>query len=388
MSNQLETDFPCLPPWLSEQPGIERLLNVVINRLNNKPGSTPGFTLNEKTLPDLYAQAETADLTWSLLQTLFEKETLIFRFTEAKKRTPFDPVFSNARINFNPKSEALLRKWLNRPHVESELQQWKKRVEQNAQLFPGDVRRLIARKITVTGKEIEDVINGFVEINKYINDELTLRSLSAKCFWQDSKFLDNKEELIRLLYPQIKIKLRALLVNVYLPENITGVLFIENQDSYNQAIDGFPKTAKNLALVYSAGFKLSAQRIRESEGVSLHFHCESDNNFKKQFIAWWYETISSDSAIHWPVYFWGDLDYAGMGILVALKQRFKSIQAWQEGYRPMLDMLIAGAGHAPEATGKQEQKDTGETGCEYADKQLLPVLHKTGKFVDQEMVCK
>jgi len=386
MVNSVNTDSLCVPPWLAEQPGIEKLLNTVVNRLNNKPGSKPGFTLNEKTLPELYAQAETSDLTWSLLQTLFDEETPIFRFKACKKRDPFDPVYLNARINFNPQSEVILRKWLNRPVVESALLQWKNLVNKYAPLFPGDVSRLSARKISVTGKKYEDVINGFVEIKQYINDELTLRNLSAKCFWQDSKFLDAKEELIRQLYPQIKIKLRAVLVNVFLPQNIKGVLFIENQDSYNQAVQGIPDKAQNLALVYSSGFKLSAQRSRQAKGVSLHFHCESDNNMKQQFITWWHDTRSAEIENDWAVYFWGDLDYAGMDILGTLKQRFNAIQAWQEGYRPMLEVLVNGGGHAPESTGKQEQKDAGETGCEYADKQLLPVLRETGRCVDQEVV--
>lgn len=386
MANQLDIDNLCVPPWLCEQLGIEKLLNTVLNRLDNKPGSKPGFTLDEKTLPELYVQADASDLTWSLLQTLFNEDTPIFNFKECKKRNPFDPVYINARINFNPQSEMILRKWLNRPVVESELQKWKNLVDKYAHRFPGDVSRLAARKIIVTGKEYEDVLNGFVEINKYINDDLTLRNLSAKCFWQDSKFLDNKEELIRLLYPQIKIKLRAVLVSVYLPQNINAVLFIENQDSYNQAIQGIPEKAQNLALVYSSGFKLSAQRSRETMGVSLHFHCESDNNIKEQFTAWWHDTSSIESGNDWSAYFWGDLDYAGMDILGTLKKRFNNIQAWQEGYRPMLDVLVNGGGHAPETTGKQEQKDAGQTGCEFADNELLPMLRKTGRFVDQEMV--
>ena len=386
MVNQLDVDSADLPPWLGEQPGIEKLLNIVVDRLDNKPGSKPGFTLNKKTLPELYDQAEASDLTWSLLQTLFEDDTPIFCFKACKKRDPFDPVYLNARINFNPQSEVILRKWLNRPVIESEIQQWKNLVDKYSHIFPGDVSRLSARKISVAGKKYEEVINGFVEISKFINDELTLRNLSAKCFWQDSKFLDNKEELIRLLYPQIKIKVRAVLVNVYLPQIINGILFIENQDSYNQAIQGIPEAVRNLALVYSSGFKLTAQRSREPKGVSLHFHCESDNSMKEQFIDWWYETSSTNIENNWSVYFWGDLDYAGMDILGALKLRFKNVQAWQEGYRPMLDVLVNGGGHAPESTGKQEQKDTGETGCKYADKELLPVLRETGRFVDQEMV--
>jgi len=76
--------------------------------------------------------------------------------------------------------------------------------------------------------------------------------------------------------------------------------------------------------------------------VSLHFHHESDEHVKAQFVDWWFEIeIDSVSAIsHWPVYFWGDLDFAGMDILLNLKLRFKTVQAWQAGYQPMLEILL------------------------------------------------
>jgi len=377
------------PRWLSDQLGIEKLLNNVIDKLNKKPGSKPGFTLNKKTLPELFSDAETVDLTWGMLQTLFSGDAQVFRFKKNKNNNSEDYEFIDARILFLPQAEGMLRLWLNRPAVESEQQAWKRLVTDYAQYFPGDAHRLSARKIDVVGKPYEDVLDGFVKLKHFLDTELTLRNLSALCFWQDSKFLDSREEMLVMLYPELKIKARAVLVSVYLPENIQGILFIENQDSYNQAIQGIPKAVENLALVYSAGFKLSAQRIRQQDGVSLHFHHESDEHVKAQFVDWWFEIeIDSVSAIsHWPVYFWGDLDFAGMDILLNLKLRFKTVQAWQAGYQPMLEILLRGEGHNPEATSKQGQKNISQTGCDYADEKLLPALLETNRFVDQEVVC-
>lgn len=382
MPNQFDVDSLAMPRWLEEQRGIEALLHNVINKLDKNPDAIPGFTINEKLLPELFGPAEAADLTWSLLQKLFDENCPMFSFSKNKKHNHLDPIYVNGRIKFIPESESLLREWLNRPVAESELEQWKSLVEKNKQKFTRDPSRLSARKISAKGKTSKDIINGFLEIKKYLNNELTLRNLSARCFWQDSKFLDNREELITQLYPQLKIKFRPVLVSVYLPEELEGIIFIENQDSYTQGIMGIPKALKNYALVYSAGFKLSAQRIRRREGVSLHFHSSSSLLTKDKFINYWY----GEDDINWPVYFWGDLDYAGMDILGNLKRRFENIEAWKDGYEPMLELLLNGEGHTPEETGKEEQRDVESTGCDYADEKLLPALRIYGRFVDQEWV--
>jgi hypothetical protein len=85
-----------------------------------------------------------------------------------------------------------------------------------------------------------------------------------------------------------------------------------------------------------------------------------------------------------PVFFWGDLDYSGMAILRDLKAIFPNLEAWQPGYARMLARLNAGAGHLPDEAGKAGQLDPGDTGCPYADQELLPAIRKSGRFVDQE----
>lgn len=85
-----------------------------------------------------------------------------------------------------------------------------------------------------------------------------------------------------------------------------------------------------------------------------------------------------------PCHFWGDLDYAGIAILKALRLRFPGIEAWQPGYALMLKQLAGG--HRAGDTGKQEQVDPGGSGCPYADRQLLPAMRQQGRFLDQERV--
>jgi len=377
-------ELPSVPAWLEEQHCIETLLNNVVTRLNKNPGAKPAYTLNDKTIPDLFVIGDAADLTWGLLKTLLHKPYVIFEYKENKKRNPLDPEYSYARLVFNPGAENLLRFWLNRPAAESELDAWKRCVDENKDNFPGDISRLRANKISVPGKNAQQIIYGFLEIRKYIKEVLSLRNLSARCFWQDSKFLDKKEDLLCELYPQLNVVLRPVLVNVYIPEKVEGIVFIENQDSYTQGVMGRPDSLKNMALVYSAGFALSAQRIRQREGASLHFHNKSFEKYKQHFADYWYEVSDAAWPINFQVYFWGDLDFSGMSILASLKKRFLSIEAWKPGYRPMLELLISGAGHSPELATKQEQGDVGTTGCDYADEKLLPVLREKMHFVDQE----
>ncbi len=152
--------------------------------------------------------------------------------------------------------------------------------------------------------------------------------------------------------------------------------------SHHPLLTGNPVESKKLILVYAAGFKSSASRIRQADGVSLHYYGKSDTGAKQSLEDWWFKRPSCD----WPVWFWGDLDYAGMGILKALKQRFFEVRAWPPGYEPMLELLRQQKGHSPIMAGKQAQQDPDTTGCEFADQALLPAIRQAQAFVDQEVV--
>ncbi|WP_457671333.1 Wadjet anti-phage system protein JetD domain-containing protein [Thiolapillus sp.] len=128
----------------------------------------------------------------------------------------------------------------------------------------------------------------------------------------------------------------------------------------------------------------AARRIREPQGVSLHYHAGSNLPCQGEMEAWWFQQATAN----WPLWFWGDLDYAGMGILKALKQRFAKLAAWQPGYIPMLTMLQEGKGHSAEAASKQAQSDPGSTGCDYADNVLLPAMRRHKAFIDQESISQ
>jgi hypothetical protein len=250
-----------------------------------------------------------------------------------------------------------------------------------AQRFPGDTASLRQRSIQIPGRIAEEVVEALVAVGTQATKGPTLRQLSARCFWGDSKLLDGRQELLRGLFPDLSVTPRRLLVDLYLPPKIEGVLFIENLDSYLDALGQRSVTdAVGLVLVYSAGFRGSAERIRRREGVCLHYHGETSLAQRQRLEMWWFG--ESDEVL--PSLFWGDLDYAGIAILKTLRLRFPDMLAWQPGYRPMLERLADG--HRAVDAGKQEQADPGESGCPYADLQLLPSIRKLGRFVDQESV--
>ena len=87
-----------------------------------------------------------------------------------------------------------------------------------------------------------------------------------------------------------------------------------------------------------------------------------------------------------PVYFWGDLDFAGMSILKGLRLSLPTLRAWEPGYQPLLELLESGGGHSVEQAAKQGQSDPGTSGCSYADQVLLPALRTHRRFVDQEFL--
>jgi hypothetical protein len=375
--------IPERPEWLDDEPDVVAVLNAFLDKLDKIPISNrarmPSIRLNRKLTPRLYRHGESADLSWALLRGL---EGQIFELRLDRKRAPLDPEYVGASLRFIDGGESICRAWLSRPRQKRYQEEWALAVEAYADAFAHGGKSLRERSVKVSGKSAADVVSAFALISRYTCSNLTLRQLSARCFWGHSKVLDSREDLLRQLYPDLQIAPRPVLVHVHLPEMLDGVLFIENQDTYVQALSGRPEAVKGLVLVYGAGFRGSAERVRAHDGVSLHYHGSGEGISLKSFEAWWFGSQSPA----WPVWFWGDLDYSGMAILKALRLRFGDVQAWPAGYAPLVQLLHDGDGHSPDTADKAEQIDPGVTGCAYADQKLLPAIRQFGRFVDQEIV--
>ena len=369
------------PPWLDDAPELKALLGRFLDKLDRRPAAEwrqpPSIALEPKAFPELYRLDELSDRTWQLFRQL-EAEN-VWEIRLKRRCGPYEAEFSGARIHLRLDAEPLLRDWLDRPRQEPYTRQWQLALESSSGQFSGDPAALRSRPVPIPGRSAREVVQAFAAIGEFATEKLTLRQLSSRCFWGDSKLLDGREDLLRALYPELRITPRRLLVNVYLPPQIEGVLFIENLDSYLDAVEQRSLTdSAGLVLVYSAGFRSSAERVRQRDMVRLHYTGNTSPAQIRQLEAWWFG--SSDSVM--PCHFWGDLDYAGIAILKALRLRFPDTEAWRPGYAPMLQRLAAG--HRVVDAGKQEQVDPGASGCAYADGQLLPAIREQGRFLDQE----
>jgi hypothetical protein len=371
------------PPWLDDELELIAALNYFLNRLDKQPASErekmPSFRLIQKNVPKLFRQNEAADRTWDLIKSL---DGLLFDIRLPRKRSPYDAEFAGASLIMIASAEDSCREWLNRPVINQYQQEWEQALDAHAGVFADKGCSLRARPQKVVDQSAASIVRAYASITDYLDRGFTLRQLSARCFWGNSKFLDTREDVLRQLFPELQIAPRPILVNVHLPEQCNGILLIENQDNYIQALQGYPKGLRDFAVIFVAGFRGSAERIRMREGVSLHYQGDYDAALKQQFESYWF--AENDSL--WPVWFWGDLDFSGMGILKALRQRFAEVQAWPDGYEPLLQVLNNGGGHSPGMADKTEQVDPGLTGCDYADEMLLPAIRSSGRFVDQEMV--
>lgn len=211
--------------------------------------------------------------------------------------------------------------------------------------------------------------------------KLPLREASALAFQGRSKVLDNREELLRLLGAQPGQFQEApiqLLVDV--PSAPGDALFVENLVTFERMADARRPAWERSVLVYAAGFRGSARRLRTRDGCRLYLRAAAGRVVDVRVVEDWLFGASE-----LPVFFFGDLDYAGMQILASLRAVFGDALAWTPGYAHLLRLLEAGGGHAPELAAKSLQADPGQTGCDYADGTLLPALRREGRFVDQEV---
>lgn len=374
---------PERPPWLDDEPEIIGILGKFLDRLD-KPSAAehrrmPSIRLGGKTAPGLFRHDAAADRSWALLRSL---DGVLFEIRLDRRRSAYDAEYVGATLRWREDAEATCRAWLGRPRTASYRDEWIRAVDAHRHLFADGGEALRKRAIPLADMPAAAVVAAFAQVAEHMRDEPTLRQLSARCFRGHSKFLDGREDLLRVLFPALRIAPRPVLVHVRLPSECAGVLFVENLDSYIQLIGDSPPEIDKLAVVYAAGFRGGAERIRRRGAAALHYHTSTSAQPAAWFEQWWF----GESSLDLPVWFWGDFDYAGMSILRALRRNFPAATAWQPGYAALLDALERGMGHAPELGDKTEQLDPGVTGCPYADRVLLPAMRRSGRFVDQELI--
>lgn len=382
------------PLWLRSA-AVQALLTKLVDRLDNAEARatvTPrSLALNEKSWPALY-RADPESLKEQLWEQLQEMQRWgwVEIQPESAARSPYG--YDKPRLTVTVTDIPAIRLAAGRPErLKSAGEQWREAVERFLVASDSMKSRVCAWCIDLPGHTPEAVVRQLNLLPSFADNPYLLREVSARLFWGMSKVLDHRQDLVALLlgldecpFPESPIQLQ-----VYLPPGgFTGVLFIENLMSFEQATRHPVGSFAGLALVFASGFKGSAARLRTREGASLYY---SDKGAlggaeKDMFQGWLFGADSPVQGQHaLPGYFWGDLDWAGMRILQAMRRSMPGLTAWQPGYGPMLAQLMAGEGHSPESADKQGQRSLELCGCAYADQALIPALQARGRFVDQEL---
>ncbi|MEY4561663.1 MAG: hypothetical protein RLZZ618_940 [Pseudomonadota bacterium] len=373
------------PLWLQSAP-VVALLNGLVDRLDSaeQRGSAKAqsVALGDRTWPALFKapMESTKEDLWEHVVAMAQWGWLQVKpETALKSRSGYA---SSPRVTVT--NEEAVRLAVARPERQrSSIARWREAV--NLGLDASEAVKCAAGEycIDMPDHSMAEVVQQLNRLPALADKPMLLREVSANLFWGMSKVLDKRQGLVAALmavdecpFPESPVQLQ-----VHLPSaGYRAVLFIENLTSFEQAIRSSSGAFEGLALVYACGFKGSAQRLRSPGGCSLFYSSKGalGGDLRDAFEAWLFGKGAT------PAFFWGDLDWAGMRILAAMRGTFTGLTAWEPGYAPMLTALCEGHGHSPEAAEKQGQKSLAATGCRFADEQLSPALRDTGRFLDQE----
>lgn len=388
------TDLPALNPF------VLRLATRLLAKAERSTGCGPfRLKLDQREAPELHGQTDAEEVKRRilLLQDLCDTGWVILILAPAKEFSSF--------ADRNPRLELrdfdALADWASyAPQAAQWHRQWLKFLEArwsmsgaNAPRDPLPLLDYLARNplAALYGLPMEAAAESLELLHRICLTEPSspLREISAHVFQGRSKILDNRAELLRLLGAATGQFYEApiqLLVDI--PDTFSEALFVENLVTFERMADLRQPDWQNCVLVYAAGFKGSAQRLRTPQGCRLYVRTPCFSGGVRSAPR---KDMKLYDVEHWlfganelPVRFFGDLDFAGMQILRSLREVFPNAQAWVPGYRVLADDLDRGEGHAPCLAAKEQQNDPGTTGCPYADQHLLPLMREHDRFVDQE----
>ncbi|MCP4491803.1 MAG: hypothetical protein GY820_31525 [Gammaproteobacteria bacterium] len=364
------------PLWLDDEVEILALLNWFAKRFVDKPkrSQPPGRTLKV----DFFASGEQGNQSWWFLKQLSPDLVTI---RPNAKRHQYDPEWSGARVSCALENQQCLFDLLEfKP--DDNMAAWRKSLLEQQETLNSigiDFEFLSANPIYFPDRSNQELLQCLVNMVREGQSRHTLREISAHYFWGDSKFLDTRGDWLTRVLPCIQFAPRKIQINFFLPEIYDQLLFVENLDSYHRLIENPQSSTDKMALIYASGYRLSAGRIRQKPSASLHQELQSRGD-NAAFVNWWFK--QSDSSMQ--CFFWGDLDFSGLGILKSLRAQFDKMQLWQPGYEAMKQAVLNGNGHCYSVRDKESQKDPGQTGCRYGDQVILPLLRETSLCFDQE----
>ncbi len=396
-----------IPALSSPHPFLLRLARLLLAKAERSTAQGPvRLPLDRKAAPELHDAVDADQIQLLSMQLddlcatgwvalLLEAPRAFAGFSDRKPRLElcdFDALAAWA--GYTPQAQRWRQQW--RAHLAAH---WTAH-SQEAPVDPAAVLDHLARNplVAMEGLPLEEATRSLATLIALCRSSRTmaLREASARAFQSRSKILDHREELLRLLgatpgqFAEAPIQL--LLAPPPADTNDGGasafkdVLFIENLVTFEHMADARAPAWAGSLLVYAAGFRGSARRVRSRAGCRLYLRAPASAASLPAIESWLFEPSeekrNGSSVVR--VYFFGDLDHAGMQILASLREVFPQASAWRPGYAHLASLLAAGAGHPPELAAKAQQTDPGRTGCAYADNDLLPLLRSQGRFIDQE----
>jgi hypothetical protein len=374
------------PEAALNEPLIRRVFERALDRLDTQPAADRThpirINLTASMAPEIYHAESLAarEVAWAAVHGVVAAgwAWLDYRLHQRhgvrEDREPF------LDITWSEATEQYVRLQLGRPRKEpSYAVQWRTLIEgQNLSVSEAALIKLCASPIQVSGRAIEEVLSRFLSIRVLGHEALLLREVSSQVFWGLSKLLDGRGEAVAALLgvEECPFPEQPIVLNVHITQRPIAFLFVENHVSFERLKqrNNVPETA----LIFSSGFRAAAARLRRLEGCSVYYSRSSNADAMLVFEKMLFSTADIS------VFFWGDLDFAGMAILASLRSVFPSAQAWRPGYEPMITRLIKGDSHSAVESGKERQRPIERTGCPYADDVLIPALRSYGHFVDQE----
>lgn len=233
--------------------------------------------------------------------------------------------------------------------------------------------------------EMERVLNGLIRLGTSSQSGATEYVASANSLLSSSKLMGvfGKAERDALGLNGNSFKASPKYIAVAGPKHPKCVLYIENPQSFEQAIEA--GVSETIALVSVYGYGLASMA-------------------KKEIESFWGESIGSEGASLIPLvrsdsppsldklfrmqdsFWWGDLDLAGVDIFQRLKVRLPALQ-FSALYAPMVEIIQDGGGHPYiKCTGKEDQlkRFTGTAWWEPEAKKLAQIC--SHHAVDQEAV--
>lgn len=394
-----------LPDLPSPHPFLLRLARLLLAKAERSTAHGPvRLPLDRKAAPELHdaVDADHIQLLRMQLDDLCTTGWITLLLDAPRAFTSF----SDRKPRLELRDFSALAAWSRyTPQAQRWRQQWRAHLAahwaanpQEAPADPAAVLDHLARNplVPLEGLPVEEATRSVATLIALCQSGrmMALREASARAFQGRSKVLDHREELLRLLGATSSQFAEAPIQLLLAPPHwgpasssaFKDVLFIENLVTFEHMADIRASAWAGSLLVYAAGFRGSARRLRSRAGCRLYLRTPASTMSLPAIERWLFVPPENErnGAPAVPVHFFGDLDYAGMQILASLRELFPQTCAWRPGYERLAKLLTAGAGHPPELATKALQTDPNRTGCVYADDELLPLLRSQGRFIDQE----